>query len=83
MFCGHTTISEEAYCYTKGSKCERWHRQGKSLRSFGTNEIPDTKTSKDVTYPKKGKVQGNCGKRENSKPFGRRGPWALRILGKL
>ena len=53
------------------------------MRSFGTNEIPDVKTSKDVTYPKKGKVQGNCGKRENSKPFGRRGPWALRILGKL
>ena len=31
MMCGRVTVTEEAYCYSKGSQCETWYKAGKDL----------------------------------------------------
>lgn len=31
LVCGSSSVHEEAYCYTDGSLCEDWYKQGKSL----------------------------------------------------
>ena len=78
MVCGSTSISENAYCYTRGSKCERWHRQRKLVKTVNENEINDKKLP-DVIHgrvDKKSKGGAQCGR-----SFGEKGSWALRILG--
>ena len=37
MVCGSSVIKEEAYCYTDGSKCEQWYKEGRYSRPIGTD----------------------------------------------
>ena len=91
MMCGSSVIHEEAVCYSKGSQCEKWHKEGKSLRhialrdkshSEDLNTIMDDNVS-DLTFDSKlGKnFMDQCGVQPNSKSS--TPPWALRIIGKL
>lgn len=88
MVCGTSTIHEEAYCYTDGSKCEQWYKEGKSLRhadkySAEDNDVLDAPLS-DVTHATdlNGQpIQDQCGVQQMSGPYSNP-PWALRIIGK-
>ena len=31
MVCGQNKVHEEAYCYTSGSRCETWYKEGNTL----------------------------------------------------
>jgi hypothetical protein len=86
MVCGTNTIHEEAYCYTDGSKCEKWYKEGKSLRHAETYEDNDILGSSkaDLRPSKVAKGQGQpeqCGVQPVTGPFSRP-TWALRIIGK-
>lgn len=94
--CGFQVIHEQALCYKKGSQCEKWHKEGKSLRKIafqnrkrnrnrkGAKRRPPSEkneVSGDITYATKpGKSYHAQCGISNAKRASKK-PWALRIIG--
>lgn len=80
--CGSSIIHEEGLCYSKGSQCEKWHKEGKSLRHIALEKSPKNEVS-DVTYDSESKPgkMGQCGISETFQNRSKGLPWALRIIG--
>ena len=93
--CGRVTVTEEAYCYSKGSQCETWYKAGKDLDisdeiGFKLNTDAVKKpVPAPVPSPPKQKLadfKSQCGRREqdqnsNATPYAKDIAWALRIIG--
>ena len=85
------TLHSTNLFYFLGSKCEKWHKEGKSLRNFPRtrkatgplfNDIPDD----DQSLQDQSKVNMNkldkCGVQPVTGPFSNgAGSWAARIMG--
>ena len=96
MMCGRMTVTEEAYCYSKGSQCEKWYKAGKDLDisdeigfKLKTDAVKNSTPAPTPTPSKKQRLadfKGQCGRREeeqnsNATPYAKDIAWALRIIG--
>ena len=92
--CGHKQIKSEAYCYYKGTKCERKFKKGKLRHLYKSNpESNDIMDNSDKKSPmekeenqrkqkkQSSKKKNQCGKGPFGAPEG--ASWAMRIIGKL
>ena len=84
--CGHKQIKSEAYCYYKGTKCEKKFKKGELRYLYESN--PDSndimsnsdKKSQTKKQKKQSSKKNQCGKSPFGSPLA---PKALRIIGKL
>ena len=97
MVCGSSVIKEEAYCYTDGSKCEEWYKEGRYSRPIGSDsesgnpvnpmddasDKSDTMTDETEDASAEPEVERQCGIQNISTEQQPTPPWALRIIGTL
>ena len=96
MMCGRVTVTEEAYCYSKGSQCETWYKAGKDLDisdqigfKLNTDAVKKEVAAPLPTPPKQklADFKSQCGRRDhqqqnsNATPYAKDIAWALRIIG--
>ena len=92
LVCGTVQVTEEAYCYSEGSQCEAWYKEGRSL-DIGDESGFTMKKKLDIPNAVEEKLeptmsmqdyQAQCGVRESRKLYNPQAAdiaWALRIIG--